>query len=59
MSTTTKLALALLALAGATVGACNTIKGAGQDVSAAGKGIENAADDVQDDMEDDMEKENR
>ena len=50
MSTTTKLALALLSLAGVTVGACNTIKGAGQDVSAAGQGIENAADDVQDDM---------
>lgn len=50
MSTTTKLALALFMLAGVTLGACNTVRGAGQDVSAAGRGIENAAEDVQDDL---------
>lgn len=38
----TLLALAMLGLGAA---ACNTIEGAGQDIEAAGSGIEDAADD--------------
>jgi predicted small secreted protein len=49
----TQLTLALAVLAGLSAGACNTVKGAGQDVSAAGRGIEDAAKDVQDDLEED------
>ena len=51
MNTTAKLAIALVVTASGALGACNTMKGAGRDVSAAGQGIENAADDVQDDLE--------
>jgi predicted small secreted protein len=42
--------LAALALLGG-LSACNTVKGVGQDIEAAGRGIGNAADDVKDDME--------
>lgn len=53
MSKLSRLTLILLAVAGVTVGACNTFRGAGRDVSAAGRGIENAADEVQEELEDD------
>ena len=51
MSMIAKLACALFLLAGVGLAACNTIKGAGQDVSAAGRGIENAAEDAQDELD--------
>jgi len=39
------IALALSLLLGGGLSACNTVKGAGQDIKAAGKGIENKAED--------------
>lgn len=44
---TTRRVLALLALAivGTALAACNTIEGAGRDIKAGGKAIENAASD--------------
>ncbi len=52
LSKLSKLTLVFLAVTGVVVGACNTFRGAGRDVSAAGRGIENAADEVQEDLED-------
>lgn len=52
MNKSIKYAVLLIVLAGVTVGACNTFRGAGRDVSAAGRGIENAADEVQEELED-------
>ncbi len=48
-----KAALAALALilAGGALTACNTVRGAGQDVQAGGQAVEEAAEDVQDDLE--------
>jgi predicted small secreted protein len=39
-----------VALTGVAVGGCNTVKGAGQDISEAGQGIENAANETQDEL---------
>ena len=47
-----KLALLALVLA-AGAASCNTIKGAGQDMSAAGEGVENAATETQEELEKD------
>ncbi len=52
MGKTSKLMFVMFALIGGSLAGCNTIRGAGQDVSTAGQGIENAAEDVQDDMQD-------
>lgn len=52
MNKSIKYVVLLVVLAGVTVGACNTFRGAGRDVEAAGRGIENAADEVQDELED-------
>jgi len=38
--------LAAAAIAVATLSACNTVEGAGQDIKSAGKAIENTADDA-------------
>lgn len=43
MTTKKAVALSLLAVAALALSACNTIEGAGRDVSAAGEGISNAA----------------
>lgn len=47
-----KAALAALALilAGGALTACNTVRGAGQDIEAGGEAIEDAAEDVQEDL---------
>jgi predicted small secreted protein len=52
-TTRQKAALAALALilAGGALTACNTVRGAGQDVEAGGRAIEDAAEDVQDEIE--------
>jgi len=44
--------LGLLATMIPAISACNTVKGAGKDVKAAGQGIENGAEKVQNDIED-------
>jgi predicted small secreted protein len=46
-----KLALAALLAASATVAACNTMKGVGEDVEAAGRGIGAAAEEVKEDIQ--------
>ncbi len=51
MGKISKLTFVVFVCAGGALSACNTIRGAGQDVSTAGQGIEKAADDVQDDMQ--------
>ncbi len=47
-----KLSVLLLVLAGFTMAACNTVKGAGRDVEAAGEAVTEAADETQDDITD-------
>ncbi|MEO0391933.1 MAG: entericidin A/B family lipoprotein [Pseudomonadota bacterium] len=42
--------LAVLLIAGFGLSACNTVDGAGQDVSAAGNAVSDAARDVQDEL---------
>lgn len=48
-----RFALPLMAmlLAGTTLAACNTVRGAAQDVQAGGNAVEGAANDVQSDMQ--------
>lgn len=41
------LALATVLLLGGSLAACNTMEGAGEDISAAGRGIENTAEKAQ------------
>lgn len=43
MSKLAAVALALVLLGGLSLSACNTIRGAGQDTSAAGQAVENSA----------------
>ena len=47
-----KLLVLLLAATGFTLAACNTFKGAGQDIEAAGEAVTEAADETQDDITD-------
>jgi predicted small secreted protein len=51
MDTQLKIVFVLLAVLG--LGACNTTKGLGQDVEAAGDKIEDTAQDAQDELSDD------
>lgn len=51
MTREVKLAIIAMVLAAGAAAGCNTIKGAGQDVSAAGAGVEEAATDAQDELE--------
>jgi predicted small secreted protein len=48
-----KLLILSLAILGFGLGAtaCNTVRGAGQDVQAAGRGVENVAQETQDDLQ--------
>jgi predicted small secreted protein len=48
-----KLVLMLLALAGFSLAACNTVKGVGQDVEAAGRAVGTAAEEVEDEIDGD------
>ena len=48
MNTRTALTLVALFLLAITLAACNTIEGAGKDISAAGEGISGAAEDTSD-----------
>ena len=50
----TKLAFAVLAMMGFAMAACNTVKGAGRDVSAAGRGVENAAQETQEEIDEEF-----
>jgi len=43
MKTRTLIALSILALAAVTLVGCSTVRGAGEDISAAGRGISDAA----------------
>lgn len=46
------LMLTLLTIAMLALGACNTTRGVGKDVEAAGEGIQNAADEVEEEIKD-------
>lgn len=51
LSRTTLIALA--AAAGLTTAACNTVRGAGEDISTAGEAVSDAADEVEEELEGD------
>ncbi len=46
-----KLALVAIVLSASALASCNTVKGVGEDVEAAGRGIGTAADEVQEDIQ--------
>lgn len=49
----TQLTASALLVAAMTLGACNTIEGAGRDVQAAGSAVEGAASDTREEISDD------
>ena len=50
----TKIVFAFLAFMGFALAACNTVEGAGRDVSAAGRGLENAAQETEEEIDEEF-----